>query len=130
MGDKDWKPKHVRKVQVVREKDLVSLDDAVWLRQRLIGEGGQNLKHIHEQTGAFIWVCGVGSDGTVKDAESEAPLHLVIKSDDESRDAEDIAKDLVGCVWRQYDERINAGPWRHGRGKGKGKCNIETSKQT
>jgi len=103
------------------------------LKGRIIGKAGQNMKHIRSETGAHIWLCGVGS-GTVdgNGEESPEPMHLLIQGDDHDavNKAAHIAKDLIKTVLDQHDDwvRLRDAP-EDGEGKadgkgGKGTCFI------
>ena len=44
--------------------------------------GGRNVKHISEQTGAAVWLCGRGSGLRDHGGEDSEPLHMLVKSHD------------------------------------------------
>ncbi|CAJ1427877.1 unnamed protein product [Effrenium voratum] len=127
--------------------DIQQMDERFPLAARLIGKGGKNVKHITKTTGAWVWLCGRGSGMKDKNGEeSDEPLHMVVKSDDQGslEEAVQVAEDLVDTILDSYndwaeaegvggdaDERAcyHCGGYGHmkrdcpekGKGKGKGK---------
>jgi len=88
------------------------LDPKFPLGARLIGKGGQNVKHITKTTGAWVWLCGRGS-GFKEDngRESDEPLHVLVKSHDQASldNAVSQTNDLLDTVLQMYSEWMETG---------------------
>jgi len=106
-------------------QDIASSDFP--LAKALIGEGGKNVKHIKEQTGAWVFLNGAGTGRIEPDTgeEDQDYMHLLVKAEDGDTlyEAFDICLDLVKSVYAQYREWCadNGLPIPEGDGKGKGK---------
>eukprot|EP00931_Biecheleriopsis_adriatica_P049645 TRINITY_DN2871_c0_g1_i1.p1 TRINITY_DN2871_c0_g1~~TRINITY_DN2871_c0_g1_i1.p1 ORF type:complete len:364 (+),score=78.48 TRINITY_DN2871_c0_g1_i1:72-1094(+) len=84
--------------------DIEELDESFPLGARIIGRSGANTRHIHDTTGAWVWLCGKGSGN--KDGKDDEPLHVVVQSDDLDSLNEGIeaTNDLVDTVLAEYAE--------------------------
>ena len=114
----DWQPKYVRTVEVFGEGVEIELEEAAWISRKIIGRNlGANLRHIHEDTGAWIWLRG----GTVDEGtDSVLPVQLVVKTSDRKKADEAIVlcKDLIKSVKFEREARKLTkyeGPWRESR---------------
>jgi len=88
------------------------LDPKFPLGARLIGKGGQNVKHITKTTGAWVWLCGRGSGFKEDDGrESDEPLHVLVKSHDQASldNAVSQTNDLLDTVLQMYSEWMETG---------------------
>ncbi|CAK9109417.1 Branchpoint-bridging protein (Splicing factor 1) (Zinc finger protein bpb1) [Durusdinium trenchii] len=89
-----------------------NLDERFPLAARLIGKGGRNVKHICQETGAWVWVGGKGSGLKEKDGhEAEEPLHVLVKSDDQAclDEAVRSTNDLIDNVLEKYRVWLDTG---------------------
>eukprot|EP00930_Biecheleria_cincta_P069867 TRINITY_DN5754_c0_g1_i1.p1 TRINITY_DN5754_c0_g1~~TRINITY_DN5754_c0_g1_i1.p1 ORF type:complete len:759 (+),score=115.25 TRINITY_DN5754_c0_g1_i1:197-2473(+) len=77
--------------------DLPVYDDG--LNAHIFGKGGQNLRKIHDLTGAWIWLRGAGSGVEV----SPEPLHVLIEHDDEFylEEAKKLVLELLDSVYEK-----------------------------
>jgi len=98
---------HVHKIQFEDDQ----LDEGFKLASRLIGKGGQNMKHIKNQTGASVWLCGRGSQQRYgKASDMDEPLHILVKSDDQEvlKEGVKLTNDLINTVMEEYSRYIGA----------------------
>lgn len=82
------------------------------LAARLIGRGGRNVKHIHKETGAWVWLCGRGSGFKEKDGqEADEPLHIRVQCDSQANLDEAVVQthDLLDAVLQMYSDWLVSG---------------------
>lgn len=82
------------------------------LAARLIGKGGRNVKHIHKETGAWVWLCGQGSGFKEKDGrEANEPLHIRVQCDSQANLDEAVVQthDLLDAVLQMYSDWLVSG---------------------
>jgi len=75
---------------------LRKCDPSFRLRGVLIGEGGQNVKHIQEQCHVKI---------QVKDDDGELRVEISVESQGDLRKAVAMAKDLINVAYSKYDDQ-------------------------
>lgn len=85
------------------------IDPEFHLRAKLVGEGGRNVKHIEQNTGACVQVLHDDGDG----------MRFKIFGADE--DAVELAKDMCEDLLSSVLEEAGAAPTKRSRGKGAGK---------
>lgn len=89
------------------------LDPKFPLAARLIGKGGQNVKHITKTTGAWVWLCGRGSGFKEVNTgcEADEPLHVLVKSDDQASLDKAVSQtnDLLDTVLQMYSDWMETG---------------------
>jgi len=92
---------------------LRKCDPAFRLRGVLVGEGGQNVKHIQEQ-------CHVKLQ--VREDDGEMRVEISAESQDDLRKADAMAKDLINMAYSKYDDwkSERGGDSRDTRGDSKG----------
>jgi len=92
------------------------------LRACVLGEGGQNLRHITEVTGVRISLVGQGA-GKPGVPELEGPMRLVLSAThgDRLKKAVELAKDLVEYVREKHQQARRTREEGSGKGNGKGK---------
>lgn len=80
--------------------DIEDPDPSFGLNGRLIGQNGQNVKHIREITGATVNLAGQGSG----DGSSDEQLHVLLQSQDAQTldEAIRVTNDLIDTVLDQY----------------------------
>ena len=91
--------------------DIDSPDPSFGLNGRLIGENGQNVKHIQDITGVTVHLGGQGSGDRASEHEQ---LHVLLRSGDAPslEEAIRITNDLLDTVLEQYTA------WQGGRAQG------------
>ena len=89
--------------KIILEMDTFR-EDYDSLNAHLLGKGGQNFKHIHDLTGAWLWLRGEGSGGALE----VGPLHILIEHDNEAEleHATRMAQELIDSVEARYVETI------------------------
>jgi len=115
---RDMKQQHTIGVDLAE----VPKDSAFVFRPRIIGNGGANVRHIQDQTGANIHVEGWDTDGY---------LELKITAPDRTSLDKTVSMcdDLVNTVWADYDtEGPSKGKGKKGDSKGKGKKGKDKGK--
>jgi len=78
------------------------------LRGALLGRGGENFKHIREETGVRLWLAGSGAAQEDAKADQTGPLRIVLSSDNLGMldHAVEIAKDLVATVRERREQHL------------------------
>jgi len=104
-GDNDF-------VKVIKLKDT---EPGFHIRGALIGNGGRNVHHIQDQTGAKMWLHG-DSPGQNMRLEVSAP------SAEQLDQAVNMSKDLIKTVYKSFEEwlRNEGGDKDRNMGKGRG----------
>lgn len=110
--------------------DVGDLNLGFPFRQRILGEGGCNVRHIREETGAsLLWLYGIGSGSLdpITGREHDKPMHFLISCKEKVSlaNAVDMANDLLKTVADEYNQWLcdgnnsSTGPWKDGAFKGR-----------
>lgn len=119
-----WKDSREEKGEYKQSLDLWDCEPAYNLRGALIGEGGRNMHHIQDQSGASVWVVGEAGD----------TMHLEVKarSRRELSHGAKMAKDLINTVYSNYERWLEkegkSGGWESKGGSGKRGRHEESGK--
>ncbi|EAS33056.2 KH domain-containing protein [Coccidioides immitis RS] len=94
------------------------------LRAQVVGQGGQYVKHIQQETGCRVQIKGRGSGfkehGTNQESDEPMYLHVLGPDPNEVQKAKELCEDLLANVKEQYERFKEQPPPHRGYGGGYG----------
>ncbi|WEW55459.1 hypothetical protein PRK78_000890 [Emydomyces testavorans] len=94
------------------------------LRAQVVGQGGQYVKHIQQETGCRVQIKGRGSGfkehGTNQESDEPMYLHVLGPDASEVQKAKELCEDLLANVREQYERFKEQPPPQRGYGGGYG----------